>query len=623
MEEQNQNILEFDDFRIDPGKRLLFRRDVVVPLMPKAFDTMLCLVNRAGTVVEKDTIFAEVWPDTIVEENNLTQNISALRRAFGEKPGEHRYIVTVPGSGYKFVADVRKFLDPAAESAEANSGRPDHATSERTVTNRRRLWLIALSVLIILGVVSTTLYLLRNRPDDSESIRSIAVLPFRPLTLENRDESLELGMADTLISELGGAEGLTVRPLSAVRRFTTLEQDPVDAGRRLGVQAVLDGSIQIVGERVRVSARLFRVSDSKQVWAGQFDEKLTDIFSVQDSISERVANALKTPLGDKGRNRYTESVEAYQAYMKGSLHHSRLILPEVQKGIAYYEEAIKIDPNYALAYVGIANAQRSLVLTSNASPTQMMPKAKTAALKAIEIDSSLSEAQAVLGSIAFWYEWDWPAAENYLHRALELDSNSSQSHIAYAHFLSNLGRHEEAIVEAKRAREIDPTGPLTNTLEGQILFYAGNDEAAMDVLKKTIEMSPDFWLSYLCMARIYRRKEMYPEMIQAASRARDITQGNAESTAYVAIAHARSGKAEEARRILLELEARSSQRNVPSYDFALIYNALGDRDQALERLKEGFQKKEVQMVFLKIEPQWDGLRGDPRFKDLMKQMNFE
>lgn len=360
MDEEKAHFLEFDDFRIDVEKRLLLKQEIVVPLMPKAFDTLLCLAKSAGTVVEKDAILAEVWPDTVVEENNLTQNISGLRRVFGEKPGEHRYIVTVPGRGYKFVVDVRKIGDVPTERPAAVS------TSDDKKARRRWFWIVAPVIVLVLGAVWGLLYLRSNRQTNSENIHTIAVLPFRPLTLENRDESLELGMADTLISKLGMAEGLAVRPLSAVRRFTALEQDPVDAGRRLGVEAVLDGSIQIAGDRIRISTRLFRVIDSKQLWIGQFDEKLTDIFSVQDSISERVANALRTPLGDKGRKRFTGNIEAYQAYMKGSLHASRLILPEVQKGISYYEQAIGVDPNYALAYVGIANAHRSLVLTSNA-----------------------------------------------------------------------------------------------------------------------------------------------------------------------------------------------------------------------------------------------------------------
>lgn len=618
MKQSEPYFLEFRGFRLDPAKRLLFQPDGnSVPLMPKAFETLLYLVENGGRVVEKEELFREVWPDTIVEENNLTQNISALRKIFGERPGEHRFIVTVPGSGYKFVADVTR------TSGDLRPGGKSEA-SQVTDTPIRRFWPFALALLAaIFGLGSLVFYFWSGRTQSSAPIRTIAVLPFKPLTAENRDESLELGMAETLIGKLAGAERIATRPLNAVRRFNALDQDPIEAGKRLEVDAVLDGTIQTVAGRVRISAKLFRVSDSKLLWSGQFDEQFTDIFAVQDSISERVASALKISLGQTGRKRYTESVEAYQLYMKGQLHASRLVLPEVQKGISYYEQAISIDPQYALAYVGIANANRALVLTNDAPPIETMTRARTAALKAIEIDDSLPDAHAILGSVAFWFDWDWDAAERHFLKALEVDPNSAVAHSLYAHLLSNTGRHDQAIREARRAVELDPVTPITNALEGQTLYFGGQSDKAIEVLQRNIEMEPNFWASYLFITRVYLSKGMYAETIAAASRARDLSNGNAEASATVAFAYAKAGNASEARRILTDLEQKRSQRYVPSYVLAEIYGALGEKEKALDLLEQSYRDKDLLMVFLGIDPKWNDLRSEPRFVELIKRMNLD
>ena len=614
---ENPGAYAFDDYRVDPAKRIVFKLDSEpIPLKAKAFETLLYLVENAGRVVERDELLSAIWGDTIVEENNLTQHISSLRRLFGEAPGDHRYIVTVPGRGYKFVANVQ--LVDAAESA--NTVVNPLSLSK----NGSRFWLIALAIVILASLMSMGLYWWTGRTStDTVSIRSIAVLPFKPLTNENRDESLEMGMSDALITKLGGSEGLAVRPLAAVRRFNSPDQNPIEAGQKLGVEAVLEGNIQIANDRVRISATLFRVSDSKQLWAGQFDEKLTHIFVLQDSISERVANALKIRLGSRGAKRYTENVEAYQLYMKGNFHTQKLILPEVQKGISYYEQAIVLDPSYALAYVGMANACRAMVLTNDAPPNEVMPKAKAAVLKAIELDDSLAEARNALAFITFWYDWDPRAAEIHHIRALELDPNSAPSHYFYAHMLSNMGRHDEALSEIKRAKELDPISLATNAIEGQILFFAGKDDESLKTLQATAEMDPNFWLAPLFMTRIYIKKGMYDEAIVAATKARDITHGNAEAIAIIGYALARSGRSAEARAVLKELEDRATKRYVASYTLAAIHNGLGEKEKALDLLEKAFVEKDALMVFLKVEPKWDNLRSEPRFIELMKGMGFE
>jgi DNA-binding winged helix-turn-helix (wHTH) protein/tetratricopeptide (TPR) repeat protein len=640
MEEPQTRIYEFGGFRLCAAKRLLLKGvDETVPLMPKAFDTLLYLVEHKGKVIEKDTLMSAIWADTIVEENNLTQNISVLRRALGEKHGENRFIATVPGHGYKFVAEVRVIdagekpepIAPAgrlnlAESQISNltsQNQQSETNNEQLTHDKRpsRLWLIALAMAAVAGLSFSGVYLWRGntKPVADAPVKTIAVLPFKPVVAEKRDEALELGMADTLIAKLSGGEDLIVRPLSAIRRYGSLEQDSLRAGRELGVEAVLDGSIQIAGERIRISARLIQTSDGKQLWAGQFDEKFTDIFAVQDSISERVATALKIRLRGREKKRDTENVEAYQLYMKGHYHALNLTQAETDKGIAYLQQAIELDPNYALAYVGLTEAYLPMALTSGAPASEVMPKAKAAALRAVEIDDSLAEAHAALGYTIFWHEWDWQAAEKEYLRALELNPNSAEAHFAYAHLLSNTAQHEKALAEIKRARELDPLSLRIGALEGQILLFAGRYDEALDRLNKTIDLNPNLWLTHLFISRVYTEKGMHAEAIAATRKAKELS-GNSQSDAYRAYALSRAGEREQARAVLKELLQLSTERYVPPYNIALVYHALGEREATLAWLEKGYEQRDVRMVFLQVEPQWHNMRADPRFQALLRRV---
>lgn len=579
MNELQSQIYEFDNFRLNVAKRLLFRGDgEFVPLTPKVFDTLLYFVRRGAVVIDKDELMREIWTDTIVEENNLNKNISVLRRVLGENPGENRFIATVPGKGYKFVSEVR----------EINGAK---------------------------------------KPESPAPLKSIAVLPFKPLVAENRDEALEMGMADTLISRLGTNQAVVVRPISSVRRYGGLEQDAADAGRDLDVGSVLDGTIQRWGDKIRVNVRLVKTADGSLLWTEIFDEDFTNIFAVQDAISQRVATVLAWRLGGEEQKRltkrYTENVEAYQLYLKGRFHAARLTPPETQKGISYFRQAIEIDPVYTLAYVGLANAYFTLPLTSDMPPGEFFPKAKAAANKAIEIDDTLAEAHAVLGWILFWYEWDWNAAEKQDQRALELNPNSADAREPYAHLLSNTGRHAEALAEIKRARELDPLNLRINSLEGQFLLHAGRTDEAIAQLQKTFELNPNFWMARLFASSAFIEKEMYREAIAEARKAKEFSGASFHPMAFLGYALAKSGKPTEARAVLDGLLKLSTARYIPSYYIALIYNGLDERDETLAWLERGFEQRDPKMTFLKVEPKWNNLRDDPRYTNLLRRIDLQ
>ena len=626
---ENTGLFRFAGYTLDASRRLLSDSDGAnVALMPKAFDILFYLVKNSRRIVEKDEIIEAVWPDTAVEENNLTQNISSIRKALGERHGQNKFIATVPGKGYKFVADVEVVTDDAGRPGRAGGAEETSAaepqTGRSTEIFRKRTVLIALAaaVAVLLPIAAALSWRSNKAAPQISEVRSIAVLPFKPLTLDRRDESLEMGMADTLILKLSGVEKVRVRPLTAIRRYSSVEQDALAAGRELGVDTVLDGRLQIADDRIRASVELVNVADGRQLWAGQFDERLTDIFAIQDSIAQKVANQLKFQLGARGRKSYTESVEAYQLYMRGNLHTRRLIRAEVEKGIEYYKQAIEADPAFALAFVEIANARRALVLTSDAPTLEMMPEAKAAAVKAVELDPELSEAWTALATSDFWFDWDWQASEQHYKKAIELDGSSGPARMFYAHMLSNLGRHDEAIAEIRMARQIEPASLIVNALEGQILFFAGDLAGSEDALRRAIDLDPNFWLSHLFITRLYIKRGQYADAAAEAKRAAELSGGSAEAVANAAYALAADGKKREAEELLGRLTERARERFVPSYPVAQVYLALGNKDNALELLEKALNDREVLMVFLKVDPKWDAIRNDPRFVKLLERMRF-
>jgi tetratricopeptide (TPR) repeat protein len=436
-----------------------------------------------------------------------------------------------------------------------------------------------------------------------------------------------MGMADTLIARLGDNREIVVRPLSSVRKFGNLEQDVLVAGRALDVEAILDGNIQRWGEKIRVNVRLIKTADGTTLWTGTFDEKFTNIFVVQDAISNRVAAALALRLsGDEKMRltkRYTENVEAYQLYLRGRFHVFKLTPPEMNKGILNFQQAIAIDPNYTLAYAGLADAYRSLAVASELPPTELLSKSKAAALKAIELDDALSEAHTTLGMTVFWGEWNWNEAENQFRRALELNPNSANAHLSYAHLLSNTGRHADALSEIKLSRELDPLFPFAGALEGQFLLHAGKTDEALTRLQKTSELEPNFWMPHLFASSVYTEKGMYGEAVAEARRARELSPVLTIAVAYGGYALAKSGRRDEAQAALDELLKLSNERFVPPSHIALIYNGLGEQNETLAWLERGFQQRDPKMAFLKVEPKWNNLRNEPRFIDLMRRMNFE
>ena len=612
----NSIIYEFDNFCVDAGRRLLLNGgDERIALTPKIFDTLLYLVSHTGQVIEKDELMSSIWPDTIVEENNLNKNISVLRHVLGENPGEHRYIVTVPGKGYKFVADVRVTTDETIP--ETSDPEPQ---TERRPSKKSPFAAAGVIAAVAIAVLAFGYWYFNNQ----RQIDSIAVMPFVNDSGNADLEYLSDGMTETLIASLSKLPDLQVKASSSVFRYKG-STDTQTIGKELNARAVLYGRVVQRGEDLVLHVELVDAQTENSLWGQTYNKKLSNLIALQGEVARDLVRELRLkPSGaDKQKlaKNYTENVEAYQLFLNGRFHHRKLAPPEIKKGIAYLQQAIDTDPSYALAYTEISRAYTALALAGDMNPGEVLPKAKAAAQRAVEIDDALAEAHSSLGSVFFWYDWNWKEAEEHFIRALELDPKSSIAHFGYADFLSKMGRPEEALAEIKRAREIDPLSPFINTFEAWFLNDAGQPDAALDRVQSAIDLDPNFYFAYWMKAEIYRVKKMYPESIDESRQAKALTPNQTWSDAGLAYTFVETGQLNESRAILNEMLRLSESRWVPPYHIALVYNALGETDQALAWLEKGYQHRDPKMALLK-EERWKNLREDPRFQDLMRRVGF-
>ena len=453
----------------------------------------------------------------------------------------------------------------------------------------------------------------------------IAVLPFKPLVAADRDEVLEAGMADTLIAKLSTSREMNVPSLAAARKYDDQTRDPVATGGALRVSSVLEGNLKKSGDRIRVTARLIRVADRKTMWSGTFDEKFTDVFQVEDAIAEKVAAALKLHLSDEDQQRltkrHTEKPEAYQAYLTGRFYWHKFTPKGWRKSIEFFKQAAAKDPNYALAYAGIAESYSLLAETGDASPREIFPQARTYAEKALKLDDALSEAHLALGIVELFYDWNLTAAKVKLEHARELNPSDPQVHHFYGHYLQWAGRYEEAAAEMKRGVDLDPTNLVINAEYGWTFYFRHQYDEALAHYRKTLELDPNFVLASVWMAQALEQKQMYGEAMAELERARKIDDWS-WIVAEIGCVNALSNKREEARKVVAELIARSAHEYIDETLIAYIFVALGDTDQTFAWLNKAYESRGGNLPWITVEPKFDSIRSDPRFGALVRRMRL-
>ena len=646
------NVLyEFGPFQLDPPERLLLCDGRPVSLAPKAFDLLLVLVNRSGHLVEKDELLRIVWPGSFVEEGNLAVTVSLLRKALTDDRNQHRYIETVSKKGYRFVAEVKRHDDCALvlTSAKGNSGKEgggkeiESADTEPASTNaivasrierwqqrpRRKFFLPVLLTVLVIGLLSVAVGFAHHKigkTPDTDAIRSLAVLPFQTLGINGSDKFLELGMADAVITKLANTGKVLVRPTSAIQQYAGTSRTPQAVGLEQGVDAVLDGRIQLDASQVRVTLQLIRVRDGAQLWADTLDTKFTDVFALEDSLSEMAAQAIRLKLtGEENRKftrRPTENPAAYEAYMKGRYFWNKRTETGLKKGLDYFREAIKLDPSFAEAYVGVADSFATLGLYSVLPPKEAFPAARDAGSRALQMDDSLAAAHATLAFIQFYYEWNPTTSGIEFRRALAENPHYAMAHSWYAESLAAAGQYPRAIAEAQRALEDDPLSMIVSSNAGWTFALAGQTDRSIETLKKAIEIDPSFPRTHFRLGEVYEQRGQYASAIAELEQAVNLSGADPYYQASLGHAYAASGDAAKARHILQELQVRSAKEYVPPFAVGVIYAGLGENDQAFRWLQKATDDRSTSMVFLRSDPELAGLRGDPRFAQLSQTVNF-
>jgi|SRR5687768_1785776 len=618
---------QFGAFRLDPAERRLLRDERPVPLTPKCFDLLVILVENSGHLIGKEELIERLWPNQIVEEANLSFTISTLRKALGQAPNGESFIETVPKKGFRFVAQLEAPLEKQAVPSRLHEEKTKHAH-----------WhFYSLSLKIVVGLIITGMLVFsygawsrRVATLAPGKARTIAVLPFKPLSSESRHESLEMGMAEALITKLSNINQLVVQPLSSVRKYADAQQDPVKVGQEVEADAVLDGSIQKVGDRVRVTVRLIDVTTGATIFSEPFDAQFSDIFHLQDSISERVTKALSLKLSGEERAQLTKhdtnDSEAYQLALLGDYFLEKQTgnrTDNWKKGLEYYHKAVEKDPKFAKAYIGISE-----FYISAGDPTVHLPErvtlAKAAILKALELDNSLAEAHNAFAELKYQYEFDWTGAGTEFKRAIELRPNVSYFHLAYHWYLMCQERFDEAQFELDRAQELAPGSIRVNKAQGVLLLFRRQYDEAISHYQKMREVEPaaihrNQWTMSIVYERTGLHKEAVEEFLEDG-RIRGFLER--EEIERLRKAFKELGwRGFERMRINL-LEQKSKNEHLPPTLLAGVYALAGEKDAAFAWLEKAVDARDGWVALIKIQPAYDNLRDDPRYTKLLTQMNL-
>jgi TolB-like protein/Tfp pilus assembly protein PilF len=574
-------LLQFDNFELDRGAYELRRAGRKVRLEPIPFELLILLVERRGLLVTRAEIIERIWgKDVFVDtDHSINTAVRKIRLALCENPDAPRFVVTLPGKGYRFVAPVR---ENAADSLAA--------------VKSNRIMLV--------------------------------VLPFENLSNDPEQEYFSDGLTEETITNLGqlDSDRLGVIARTSAMSYKGTRKNIAEIGRELGADFALEGSVRRQGDRVRISAQLIRTSDQTHLWAHNYDRELKDFLAVQRELGRAIAEQVQVRLTPEQRTPREGACAvdpaAFDAYLRGRHYLWRVTRPNIERAIEYFREATRIDPCMALAHAGLADAYDVLPITSDFSPREAFPKAEQAAKQALEIDPDLAEAHAALGGMRFWYSWDWPGAEEHCRRAIARNASYAMARLRYGHLLSNIGRHEEAFAEMELARQLDPLSLIINTLRAQFRYQARQyDEAAL-LLGKALELDPNFWVAHINLANLYHQQERFDEALAAAEKAREFSGGNTQALSLVAYACATLGRRSEAEQILAQLLALEMHQYVSPYNIAIAHLGLGRAQMALDWLSKGYDDRDVRMVFLAVEPKWDSIRITPQFESILHRMNL-
>lgn len=625
------HFYEFATFRVDTEKRLLWKDGQAIRLKPKAFDTFLFLLENRHKIVTKDEIISAVWDGTAVSDDSLTQQISQLRKVLDDK--EHLFIATVPGIGYEFVAEVRQINPPAENDLSAVEISKTEVTNE---THQRKSllagfsrvsWQTRATVLIVLLVGVSGIFLWRWQAENNPllEVRKIAVLPFVNFSGEADDLGLGFGMTDTLITKLGNLSNINIQPSAAVMKYNQRERDVGAIAKQLGVDAVLDGNFRQEGNNLRVNVQLIDVRQGKVLWSDSFIENSDEAVFIQDKIAEEIAETLQLELtNDEKRflaQRYTDNPQAYRFYLKAREIHLTTGADGFMKARLLYTQAVTLDKNFALAYVGLARTYS--VFQGVTSPKQAYQVMKGYAQKALEIDNDLSEAHSALGTALWRGEWNWTDAETHFRRAGELTPRFKRANVQYTLLLIGQARFDEAHTVVDRELKETPNDSLILWLKATIWHYSRNYDQAEKAYREILEKYPNHLDSMTGLVLLYIAQNRFDETQHYLEKIKSFSTTATENTYLIpGVIYAKQGQTAKAREMLAELHKLAEKKPGVWGAIALVHTALGEKDKAFEYLEKSIEEREHFGYLLKVNPLYDSLRDDARFGGMLKRVNL-
>lgn len=578
---------EFNGFRLERAQGRLLFNGQPVPLKPKILDLLLFLVQMHGQLVVKDDLMKEIWPDTIVEENNITVSMSVLRKALGEDRDKPRFIETVPRRGYRFIAEVTEIF-------------PDQTAVTKAAID------------------------LQTAPQE-EPIDSLAVLPMESGGADQNVEYLSEGITESIINMLSRIPKLRVLACSTVFRFKGKTIDPQEVGVLLNVKAVMMIRVMRMEEKLIIRSELVRVSDGSQLWGEQYGRGPSDILAIQDEIAKAITGSLKFKLNPRDQIRLskqpTDNIEAYNLYLRGRYFWNKYDKEWVLKAIEAFKQAIQIDSTYALAYCGMADSYFRLS-NLHFPPREVLPKAKEAALRAVEIDENLAEAHSSLGLVNVYYDHDWIGAESEFRKAIKLNPDLVSSHQRYGSYLTFMGRFEESIRHYETALDLDPFSLQINMNLATTYFLRGEYERSIDHLAKTIELEPNYMPTHFLLGCAYIQQNRLTEAIAEFQFIYKLDEEAWMALGFMGYAHALADQRAEAETLLNILQEISLRKYVSPYSMLVIHLALGPEERVFELLEQLYEERNDWLVWLRVSPELKSLRNDPRFKNLLRRIGF-
>jgi len=611
--------------RIDLSRYQLSLDGQRVKLERQPMELLIFFAHRKGQLVSREDIVERLWGnDVFVDvDRSINAAVRKIRSALKDDFSEPKFLETVVGKGYRLVGDI-ELVGPSSPGVET----PPAAQAAASGWKGVKYGLLFAVVAALVGGGWAYWLGRSSKSPSTPSIHSIAVLPLANLSADASQEYFADGMTDELISDLAQISALRVISRTSVMKYRNTRTSVPEIGKELKVDAVVEGSVERSGGRVRVSAQLIQASTDTHLWSKSYERDLGDVIGLQDEVARAIADEIRIQLLPTERVRLTTArpvtLDAYDAYLRGLYSMNKRGQSDLEKSTVYFERAVQLDPDYALAYVGLADsyALRGSVMYMALAPRDAMPKSKSAALRALQIDSNLGEAYATLAYVEKFYDWDWAKSEEDFKRAIALKPNYPSAHLWYAGLLAALGRHNESIAESKRGVELDPLSLNANTNLGLMLYFAGKYNDAVQQFGTVLELDSDFYVAHWELGLVYEQQQMYEQALAEFEKAKKLSPGNSAMLESLGEAYALSGRRAEALQILSQLTQLSKHEVVSPYVLALLYTALGNKDKAFTSLEKAYSLRDNYLIFLNVDPAFRPLRSDARFQDLLQRIGL-